>query len=717
MTAKPPVIDYLRRQRHILLDMHIPDFDPGFLRNFDPAANVELCARAGADSVMVYCNSMTGLANWPTEAGAMHPGLQGRDVVGETVRALHERGIAACAYYSVNFNNWAYEANPSWRIQLAAPSFQFGEHSRAGLCCPASGGFRDFARAQTEEIARGYEFDAFFFDMMFWPGVCVCDNCRDRFRAETGNELPEAVDWHSPEWCGFQAARERWLHEQFTNLVGGVKAHRAIPVFNNSGLLFSSWCSGTSLALARSNDLLGGDAVPGDGLYAFGQLASRLSPNGWQYMHAGSGYVSGAVKVPSVAEQRGHAMVAAVLDGQFMAIDGVLPDGTVYPPTYGRLAEAFTAMKPHERFLGGRPVADIGVYYSPAANVDFKENGTPVAQIQRDLAAEISRPSDHIAAVWGACAALQRAHLPAGVITRADLEVLDDFAVIVLPNVLRMDQEEVAAFRRYVERGGRLYASGYTSLVDVVGVKHDDFALADVFGCHFEAPEPAIVSYLRPDREGIRAAVAPSALVPHGAVTTGFMPWSTSVTALLVNADDDAVALARLTQPYGLGRGARTEGWASIFTAPPWKDTDRPVIVEHAYGAGRAVYSACDIEAAAPHLDTAAAQSLFVALVRGLLKGPITFEADAHPNVWVVAFHEPEARRIRVNLLNHQPGAEPLPVPGVTLRLNPPEGARFTGLRRLDGGEQIDCEIDADGRLRAEFPPLVLFEAVCADYA
>lgn len=395
---KRPAPDYLRAQRHILLDMHIPDFEPTFLSDFDPKTNVDLCARAGADSVMVYCNSMVGLANWPSDVGAMHPGLARRDVVGETVELLHERGIAACAYYSVNFNNWAYEANPAWRTQLAAPSAQFNDFSRAGICCPASGGFREFARAQVEEIAHRYEFDAFFFDMMFWPGVCICNNCRDRYRAEADAEIPETVDWFSPEWCRFQDTRERWLREQFNHLVAGVKAHRAIPTFNNSGLLFSSWCSGTSLALTQSNDLIGGDAVPGGGLYAFGQLAARLSPTTWQYMHAGSGYVSGAVKVPGVTEQQGHAFVATALGGQFMAIDGVLPDGKVHPPVYDRLAEVFGAMEPQEAFVGSRPVIDIGVYYSTAANVDFKENGTPIDKIQRDLAAEISRPSDHIAA-------------------------------------------------------------------------------------------------------------------------------------------------------------------------------------------------------------------------------------------------------------------------------------------------------------------------------
>ena len=153
--------------------------------------------------------------------------------------------------------------------------------------------------------------------------------------------------------------------------------------------------------------------------------------------------------------------------GQFMAIDAVLPDGSVNPVAYEMLSEVFAEMEPYEPYLGGVPLANIGVYWSMQANVDFNDNGTDLDHVK------IRRydPGPHQRAVQGAVAALAEAHLPVGVFTRARLENLDDYAVVVLPNVLRMDREEVEAFSRYVERGGRLYASGFTSLVGVDGTR------------------------------------------------------------------------------------------------------------------------------------------------------------------------------------------------------------------------------------------------------
>ncbi|MEN3284453.1 MAG: hypothetical protein V7607_5593 [Solirubrobacteraceae bacterium] len=709
---KQATVDYLRCQRHILLDMHVPDFDPGFLRCFDPAANVELYAQSGADAVMVYCNSHVGLSYHPTETGAMHPGLDGRDVVGETVDLLHARGMAACAYYSVNFNNWAHERNPSWGLELPGRwTGPFGEDSRCRVCCPANPDYRRFARAQVAEIAAGYEFDAFFFDMVFWPGVCVCVSCRERYRDETGRELPAVVDWRSPDWCDFQSARERWLLEQFTDLADEVKERRSIPVFSNLGGIFGNWQTGLSLPLAVGNDVLGGDVMFSSGApSAFAQLTSRLSASVWQYMHSATDYVSGAAGVKSLDEQRAHALMATAVGGQFMAIDAVLPDGRVHGATYDRLAEVFAATKPFEPFLGGHPVVDVAVYYSHDANVSFADNGMAI----EDLAIEPFAPSEHAQAVFGACAALQRAHLPAGVITRADLGDLDAFAVVVLPNVLRMDDDELAAFRGYVERGGRLYASGFTSLVSTEGVEHVDFALADVFGCHFEDVDASAVSFVRPVSEDLGAAIAPAELMPHGVLNANLAAGS-GTTTLLVDAEEGAVALATLTRPFELGRGTRGDrAWASIWGAPPWQDTDRPVIVEHAFGEGRVLYAACDIESAAA--DSVAAQQLFTAMVRRLLDRPPAFEADAHPHVWVLAFHEPEERRIRLNLLNHQVVSPALPVPSVAVRLRAPEAGSFTALRRLPTGEAHPFEVGDDGILHVEVRDLQHFDMLAAEY-
>ncbi len=45
-----------------------------------------------------------------------------------------------------------------------------------------------------------------------------------------------------------------------------------------------------------------------------------------------------------------------------------------------------------------------------------------------------------------------------------------------------MSEAQCAAIRRFVERGGSLFATGETSLYDEWGDARPDFALADLFG-------------------------------------------------------------------------------------------------------------------------------------------------------------------------------------------------------------------------------------------
>ncbi len=210
--------DYAKCQRHILVDMHIPDWDERFLSKFDARRMVDLYCKAGADAVMTFCNSHVGLCYWPTKVGKEHERTRGGDLVGETVRLLHERGIAACAYYSSIFNNWAYARNPSWRLVPLAEGSFFGDGSRYGIRCPNNPEYRVFQLAQVAELSSSYPFDAFFFDMVFWTDICGCEHCRRRYRDEAGAEFPVTIDWFSQDWCRFQSARERWLAESFGEL-------------------------------------------------------------------------------------------------------------------------------------------------------------------------------------------------------------------------------------------------------------------------------------------------------------------------------------------------------------------------------------------------------------------------------------------------------------------------------------------------------------------
>ena len=60
---------YTESLRRLLIDMHIPDWDPGFLKNFDPELMASEAIATGADGIMVDFQSHVGLCNWPTESG------------------------------------------------------------------------------------------------------------------------------------------------------------------------------------------------------------------------------------------------------------------------------------------------------------------------------------------------------------------------------------------------------------------------------------------------------------------------------------------------------------------------------------------------------------------------------------------------------------------------------------------------------------------------
>jgi len=216
--------------RRLILDMHVGDWDPGFLAKIDPRAIADACQEARLTAFMLYAISHVGLCLWPARQGRMHAGLRGRDFVGEMLRELKGRGIAVCGYMSVIFDNWAFLEHPDWRIQPAkrnvASSEEMFAGSRYGLVCPNNPDYRAYVLAQIEDLYSRYAFDYAFFDMLYWPDICRCAHCVARFRDEDGREFPETVNWLDPGWCAFAAARARWLAEFTQALTDGVKAIR-----------------------------------------------------------------------------------------------------------------------------------------------------------------------------------------------------------------------------------------------------------------------------------------------------------------------------------------------------------------------------------------------------------------------------------------------------------------------------------------------------------
>jgi hypothetical protein len=298
---------------------------------------------------------------------------------------------------------------------------------------------------------------------------------------------------------------------------------------------------------------------------------------------------------------------------------------------------------------------------------------------------------------------LQRAHVPFGVITRKQLESLDRYAVVVLPNVARMDDDEIAAFRKYVSLGGLLYASGSSSLTHTRGERCDDFMLADVFGCSYVGEESGTVLYVRTFGEEI-APQRYLSVMPHmeGMNVSG---RGVRIPSLRTTIGE---VLATLTLPYGHPNPGTVfdENWSSIHSWPPHTDTDSPVIVRN----GGSIYSSVVLE----ETDALANERLFVSLIRALLEGRERWTVETHPTVWVNVFDRDDC--MIASFVNYSNDLPPMPVENVRFSLRAPDAKQFSSLTLVPEGVALPFETDDSGALAAALPSLEEFAMVIARY-
>ncbi len=686
-------IRYHSTYRRTLLDMHIPDWDPEFLAQYRPEDLADLYASNNISGVLFYCKSHLGLNYWPTPVGAVHPAAKDRDLVGEMLGALRARGIAPAAYHSVIFDNWAMEQNPEWALVPATILNGSDSHllgPRYGTACPNQPGYRDYEKAQITALLERYDFDALWIDMVFWTGLCLCKQCRRRFQADEGADIPLVIDWGSPVWARYQTARERWLEEFTIALIETAqKARPGIAVTHNLAPGTFGWFTGQKLQWGRHDTFVAGDLYGGrDEQLVISKIMLHLGQQQpAEFMTSRCDNLRSHTAVKSEHMMLVEALATTAHSSAFLFIDAIDPRGTVNSGVYERIGRVYQETARYEDFLGGSPVEDVAVYYSDDSRVFLGDNGVGLQDVpswNRDL--------PHLKAVTGAATLLQHQHIPFGVVTRNDLNRLEQYRALMLPDVIRMDDAEVAAIRSYVQSGGCVYASGRTSLLGTDGTQRPDFGLADVFGAHAVEAEYGTGIYLRAVSPPLLDAMGPEEYFGFGfqaAARSGHEVSSLGMPRL--GAEYEGTVLATLNVPYAYpspgSRNARD--FASIHSFPPWTDLENPTIIENTFGSGKSVYCVVPIETD----PSETGKGTLAALIRGLLGGPPTLASDINPDIWLAAFDQPEHHRAVVSALCYRVDARPQPFPlNFTYRL--PPRATCTAVRVAVTGEELPFTVD-----------------------
>ena len=378
-----------------------------------------------------------------------------------------EEGIVVVARMDINrATKEFFEAHPDWfcRRKNGEPMLSNDRY----YSCINSDYYKVFIPQVLEEIIERYH-PAGFTDNS-WKGlerntICYCDNCKTKFKAERGLELPEAVSWNDPvyrEWIrwGYECRLANWdLFNEVTKRAGGDDCLWF-------GMVHADPASGTfadlKAILSRSQmvfcDHLGRESSGFEQNVVNGALLRLASDEQTLAQESMANYVRGNRTfrlATNPKEETRLWMIAGIAGGLspwFHHIGGSQNDSRQFETP----VPVFQWHADHEQYLYNRvDMANVGIVWSQP-NADFYG--------RNDVREKVSFP-------WkGFCMALSRYRIPFLPINTQDIgRYASRLQTLVLPDIAVMTDTEIDAVCNFVNNGGNIVLTGITATLDEDG--------------------------------------------------------------------------------------------------------------------------------------------------------------------------------------------------------------------------------------------------------
>jgi len=165
-----------RMRRAIHFDFHTMPGIHDFLLRFDAAKFADTLAEAGVEYVNVFARCNEGFAYYPTKIGVTYPGLKS-DMLGDTVRECHKRGIGVTAYMNASYDHEQAIRHREWTIRN--PKINKSDDWVFDYfidMCYLSSGYKQYMLDMIKEVRDNYDVDGYFIDCM-GGNVCYCNDC------------------------------------------------------------------------------------------------------------------------------------------------------------------------------------------------------------------------------------------------------------------------------------------------------------------------------------------------------------------------------------------------------------------------------------------------------------------------------------------------------------------------------------------------------------
>ena len=182
-------MDFFLSPRQVHLDFHTSEHIPGIASDFDARTFAKTVKEAHISSITLFARCHHGWIYYPSKhyPELIHPHLKNKNLLFDQIKALHDLGIKAPVYITIQWDHHTAFTKPEWLIRKLDGSHEGSPFTEPGfyqsLC--VNTGYKDFVRSQTEEVCEllGQDLDGIFFDIV---GIrpCYCAVCLPAMKKE-----------------------------------------------------------------------------------------------------------------------------------------------------------------------------------------------------------------------------------------------------------------------------------------------------------------------------------------------------------------------------------------------------------------------------------------------------------------------------------------------------------------------------------------------------
>lgn len=462
--------------------------DPG---RYDPDFWLDYFRKIHADGVLLSAGGI--VAFYPTEIPLHHRSawLGDSDPLGYLVKECRRMNMTIILRTDPHATRQdMYNAHPDY-IAVAANGKKRRHWANPELwvtCALGPYNF-NFMTKVNEEIMQRYKPDAIFSNRWQGHGICYCEHCTRNFKKATGLELPKpAVSQSGATPAGFgsadkvpDAAYLKWLQWQTGRLKdlwflwdGEIRKIKPSARFIPNGFP-------DKLLTGKHSDFFFADQQGRRGI-----IPPWANAKGAKELRASLGMkpLIGIFSVGVEEEFRWKDSVQNEAEIKIWVAEGVANGmrpcfvkfgGFIYDKRWmDAVASMYQNYYRSEKYLRNiAPMARVGMVFSQ--QTEQKYGGQPWQEAKRDHA-------------LGMYHALVEDRMPFDVVNDQllDEEHLQNYKLLILPNIAALSDAQCEQLRQFVQKGGSIVATFETSLYNEEGKPRSNFGVSDLLGVSYD---------------------------------------------------------------------------------------------------------------------------------------------------------------------------------------------------------------------------------------